>query len=166
MDSTPVGVKEQLGDVDALMAASRVFTAVVARSMTGSDRAITTAQLRFLVVLDQSGPVNLSGLAEGLGVDTSTASRTCDQLVRAKLVLRSRDQMDRRHVTLRLSHRGTTKVERLMARRREVFAEITDMMRDEDRADLARALETFVAAAGRLGPGAYSPTASKVDGAR
>ncbi len=131
------------------MEASRILTAVVARSMVGPDAAITTPQLRLLVLLERSGPTNLSGLASATGVDTSTASRTCEQLVQAKLVSRTQDRNDRRNLTLRLSHRGANLVARLMTRRRQVFSDIADDMNEEERAGLVATLGAFIAAAER-----------------
>ncbi len=133
--------------VEALMAASKVLTAVVSRSLTEAGASVTTPQLRVLVMLSSRGPLNLTAVADGLGVSVSNASRTCDQLVAARLVTRREDTEDRRSVVLRLSRSGRALVERLMAHRRLVFTSITDGMSASDRDVLARGLDAFLRAA-------------------
>lgn len=136
------------------MTASKVFTAVVARSMSGADSTLTTPQLRLLVVLEARGPMNLSALSAELRIDPSTTSRTCERLVRSGLVSRVEDPDDRRRVTLRLSRRGDASVERLMKRRREVLAGIVEQMRTQDRQRLAGGLAAFV----RVAEGILDPS--------
>ncbi len=133
--------------VEALMAASKVLTAVVSRSLTEAGASVTTPQLRVLVMLSSRGPLNLTAVAEGLDVSVSNASRTCDQLVAGRLVTRREDAEDRRSVVLRLSRSGTALVQRLMAHRRSVFTSITEGMSASDRAVLARGLHAFLRAA-------------------
>jgi hypothetical protein len=43
----------------------------------------TLPQLRVLVVIASRGPQNLAGVAQGLGVHSSNATRACDKLVEA-----------------------------------------------------------------------------------
>ncbi len=138
--------------VDLLMDASRTFNTVVTASVFEINESITAPQLRALVVLQGLGSTNLSGLATGLGVDPSTASRACEQLVRARLVTRTRDEADRRQVTLRLSASGNSMVERLLARRRELFTELATRLDADGRAQLARGLQALEEAA-RLASG-------------
>lgn len=130
------------------MAASKVFTAVLAESLSPAERSITAAQLRLLVVLDGQGTTNLSGLADRLGVDPSTASRTCDQLVKSGLVARHPDPLDRRQVNLQLSRRGAGLLTRIMTRRRAVLGRVTAEMSDADTQRLVQSLTEFVRAAG------------------
>ena len=130
------------------MTASKVFTAAVARSLSPTDGKITTTQLRLLVVIEELGSTNLSGLAAQLGVDSSTASRTCDQLVKAGLVARRQDSDDRRQVGLSLTRRGTDFLGRIMKRRRDVLARVVEEMSDADRQRLKACLSGFVRAAG------------------
>lgn len=124
-----------------------MFTAVVAESMAKTRLALSTPQLRLLVVLEAGGQMNLSRLAEQLGVDASTASRTCDQLVKAGLITRDRDSVDRRHITLSLSRRGASSVQRLLNRRREAFAQLLERMSQPDRRRLTSGLNALAQAA-------------------
>ncbi len=67
--------------VDAVLASSRALVAVSARSIAGVH-GVTLPQFRMLVVL-AAGPSNLRGLASGLDVADSTATRMVDRLVAA-----------------------------------------------------------------------------------
>ena len=53
------------------------------------DTTVSVPQMRVLVLLWTGEPLNLSAVAEGLGVNASNASRTCDRLVAAGLVERA-----------------------------------------------------------------------------
>jgi DNA-binding MarR family transcriptional regulator len=67
---------------------------------------VTLGQLRVLALLEDAGPMNLSAVAQGLAVDPSSASRTCDRLVRRGLVDRREDPGDRRNVVLTVTVAG------------------------------------------------------------
>jgi DNA-binding MarR family transcriptional regulator len=136
-----------------MMAASRVLTAVVSRSLTASGRSVTTPQLRVLVLLSSKGPLNLTAVAQALGVNLSNASRTCDQLVAGRLVVRREDPEDRRSIVLSLSRSGNAFVEKLMAYRRAVFTEIAEHMDAKALAALVRGLEAFLRTADNLSSG-------------
>ncbi len=130
------------------MTVSKIITAAVARSVAGLGTSVTTPQLRVLVMLASLGRLNLTRVADGLGVNPSSASRTCDQLVSQDLVSRTEDPQDRRHIVLQLTEDGTSLVDALMSHRRELFNQVTARMRPEDRRRLARGLEKFAEAAG------------------
>lgn len=131
------------------MTVSKIITAAVAHSLAGLGASVTTPQLRVLVMLSSLGPLNLTRVAEGLGVNPSNASRTCDQLVSQDLVSRTEDPHDRRNIVLQLTNDGTALVEALMSHRRELFSQITTRMRPEDRRHLTRGLGKFAEAAGK-----------------
>src|ERR687890_1656358 len=92
--------------LSALMRASTVITAIVVRSLTSVTPQVTVVQARVLVIIWGLGSANVNAVAEGLGVNASNASRTCDRLVRAGLLTREQADGDRRHVVLRLSTSG------------------------------------------------------------
>lgn len=133
--------------VESLVGASRLLTAVVARSLARVETTVTTPQLRVLVLLGSRGAVNLSAVAQGLGVNPSNASRTCEQLVMAGLVSRQEDPVDRRHVVLGLTDTGEALVQASMDHRRAVFERLVRAMPPEDRAQLERGLDSLLATA-------------------
>lgn len=136
--------------VEALMGASRFLTAVVARSLSEVHGSISTPQLRVLVMLSQRERLNLSAVADGLGVNVSNASRTCDRLVGAGLVSRRDDPADRRHLVLALTKDGIALVDSLMARRRAIFSQVTGQMSDDGRGRLAEGLGALLEAVAAL----------------
>ena len=135
------------GDISQLMFASRAVTAAVVRALESVDATVSVPQMRVLVLLWTGEPLNLSAVAEGLGVNASNASRACDRLVSAGLVDRGELTADRRHRVLTLTRKGRTFVEKLMARREQELAEIVDRMSDTDREALMLALTPFNEAA-------------------
>ena len=111
-------------DITPLMLASRAVAAAMVRSLESVDASVSVTQMRVLVLLWTGEPLNLSAVAEGLGVNASNASRTCDRLVSAGLVDRGELTADRRQRVLTLTRKGRTFVERLMDRREQELAEI------------------------------------------
>jgi DNA-binding MarR family transcriptional regulator len=147
--------------ITPLMLASRAVAAAMVRSLESVDASVSVTQMRALVLLWTGEPLNLSAVAEGLGVNASNASRTCDRLVSAGLVDRGELTADRRHRVLTLTRTGRTFVERLMARREQELAEIVARMSDTDREALMLALIPFnEAAAADLYP-ASRPSTSR-----
>lgn len=132
-----------------LMRTSKVMSAAVAHSLATTDGALTMPQLRALVMLDDRGPLNLSAVAAGLGVDASNASRTCDRLVTAGLLDRRADERDRRHVSLTLTDEGRKVVEALMAERRAILGRVLTRLTGTERAALSTGLTAFLDAAAR-----------------
>jgi DNA-binding MarR family transcriptional regulator len=146
---TPPGRREDgvRVDMEPLMAASRAINAVVVRSLAEVDTSITVPQLRVLVMLSAHDAVNLTAVAEGLGVNASNASRTCDQLVAKSLVDRREDPHDRRHKSLALSAPGRRLLSKVMRRRQKKLQEVVDALESRDQRDLMRTLDKFNAAA-------------------
>ncbi len=136
--------------VEALMVTSRILTAVVSRSLAEAGSSVTTPQLRVLVMLSTEGPLNLTAVAQSLGVNPSNASRTCDQLVEAGLVVRREDSEDRRSIALSLSPSGENLVERLMAHRRATFKRLVSKLGASERAALTAGLDALNRAASTL----------------
>ena len=130
--------------------ASKVISAAVAHSLARAGDSVSASGLRVLVMLDAAGSMNLSSVAERLGVNASTASRTCERLVIEGLIDRRDDATDRRHVALTLTTRGRRFVRNVMAERRAVLVRVLEAMPEDSRHDLIRGLEGFVAAAARL----------------
>ena len=133
---------------DAVLTASRVLVAVAARSLAEHESEVSLPQYRALVVLASRGPQRPIDLAQTLGVDPSTATRMCDRLATKKLIVRRRDQADRRIVVLSLSASGRRLVERVTERRRREIEQILGAVDPAERANLVRAFMIFGEAAG------------------
>ena len=130
------------------MAASRVIVGIVAGSVAEVDDQVTPAQMRILVLVARQPGLNLTALAELLGVHASNATRACDRLVRAGLLSRNDSEADRRQLELTLTGDGTALLRRLMDHRRRSFEQVLERMTREERASLSHALTAFASAAG------------------
>ena len=134
-------------DIAPLMAASRIINAVIVRSLAAVDASVSVPQLRVLVILSLHDHLNLSGVADRLGVNASNASRTCDQLVKRGLVDRQEDPHDRRNLSLALARAGHRLLDDVMERRAEILSGVVVAMAPEDQRALMAALERFNVAA-------------------
>ena len=67
---------------------------------------VTLPQCHAVVEIGRKGSLSLNSLAELLGLDKSTVSKTVDKLVTAGLLVRDADPQDRRYVVLKLTAQG------------------------------------------------------------
>jgi DNA-binding MarR family transcriptional regulator len=89
---------------------------------------LTLTQFRALAIVEKLQPARLTALATHLGVAPSSATQTCDRLVRAGWVFRTRDPADQRVVQLAPTEAGVELVAEVRAVRerqaREVLARL------------------------------------------
>lgn len=138
-------------DVETLLEATKVFAAAIAHSLAQLDEQVSVPGMRVLVMIHAYESLNMSAVAGGLGVNASTASRTCDRLVNIGLLDRRDDVSDRRQVSLTLTERGTSLVEAMLDVRRSVLGSVLDAMPPRARKSLLVGVEAFVDAAASLG---------------
>lgn len=74
-----------------------------------------------LSVVMQAGPIRVSGLADELGLDTSTVSRLVNQLVASRLLARTPDPADQRAWLLTVTPDGIEHVRQGMLKRSRVL---------------------------------------------
>jgi len=67
---------------------------------------VTVAQCHSLLAIGKAESINMIELANMLGLDTSTVSRTIDNMRRNQLVKRKANRKDRRYITLSLTDKG------------------------------------------------------------
>lgn len=139
--------------VQAVLAASKVMSAVVAESVTPIADHVTLAQYRALLIVAAQGPINLNAVAATLGVHPSNATRACDRLVEAGLLARMESSVDRRRVELSLTGAGRALINAVTARRKAAIERVLARMSPGAREDLASALAQFSAAAAGVLPG-------------
>lgn len=118
------------------------------RALRASDPAnwaegLTMPQLRVLFFLGRTGPAPVGEVAAGLGVAQPSATETLDRLVRAGYVERAADTCDRRVVRTALSPAGRELIDRAWETRRAVLASALRHASLQDRAAIARGLETL-----------------------
>lgn len=132
------------------MAAARVLVAVVARSVAEVEDQVSVPQLRTLVLIATRGPLNLSAVAEALGVHPSNATRAVDRLVALGFLDRRDAPDDRRNVRLSLTRKGQRLVDSVFAHRRRAIEQVIERMPESKRRALPAALESFAEAAGEV----------------
>jgi DNA-binding MarR family transcriptional regulator len=113
---TEAGVADELSE--ELMRFVRLLKSAT-QSELGADR----SQLLLLWPLMHDGPMRLRDLAEAKGSDASTVSRQAAQLVKAGLLRRDPDPLDRRACLLALTEGGRDVCRRLTDARRRAIAE-------------------------------------------
>ncbi|MFU8854211.1 MarR family winged helix-turn-helix transcriptional regulator [Micromonospora sp. SL1-18] len=136
--------------VEALMAASRAFVGLAARSLADLDAEVTLPQFRALVVLATRGPQRAVDISAELQVAPSTGTRMCDRLVRKGLVRRIRSTSDRRVVRLRLTPAGRALVQDVIGRRRAELSRIVAATSAYWQPAVTEALAAFATAAGEV----------------
>jgi DNA-binding MarR family transcriptional regulator len=98
------------------------------------------AQLRALLIVDQTGAVNLTTLARMLGASTSATSKLCDRLVAAGLLARRQAVASRREITLRSTESGQRVARWVRDQRRAALNGTLAALSPEGRRDLTRGL--------------------------
>lgn len=137
-------------DVESVIAATRVLVAVTAESVARVEDEVSLSQLRVLVMVASRPSMNLGGIAMGLGVHPSGATRAVDRLVGAGLLDRRDDPTDRRNLQLQLTAAGQELVERVMGDRRAAITKILERMPPSRRRALVPVLRSFAQAAGEM----------------
>jgi DNA-binding MarR family transcriptional regulator len=129
--------------MDAVLGGSRVLLAIAARSLAASGEDVTLPQYRALVILAYNGPQRTVDLAETLAVNSSTATRMIDRLVRRGVVRREAHPDDRRASWVAISEQGRAIVASVTERRRREFGRILRKMGPESRRYLVQGLEAL-----------------------
>ncbi|MBX7266830.1 MarR family transcriptional regulator [Micromonospora sp. Llam7] len=135
--------------VGALVSLSRVMVAVATRTLARIDADVTLQQFRTLVVL-VPGPQRVVDLANLLGVQSSTATRMCDRLVRKGLVARHERLADRRAAWVGLTVAGKELVGLGMRARQQELERMLADLRFGDAGQATAALGAVLRAAGEL----------------
>jgi DNA-binding MarR family transcriptional regulator len=135
--------------ISAVLRATQAFVGLALRSLSAAGCSITLPQYRMLVTLDGKGDQNVRDLAAGLGVDRSTATRMCNRLVNAGLIVRSTDPSDRRAVVISLTEPGRDVVKKVTQARREKVARLLRSVPPPRREQLVDLLGEFAELAER-----------------
>ncbi|WP_285753750.1 MarR family transcriptional regulator [Lentzea sp. NBRC 105346] len=141
---------------DAVLTASRLLMAISARSLASVEETITLPQFRLLVVLDSRGAMKLTGLADVLAVNPSTATRMVDRLIAADMVARQPNPTSRREVVIELTAAGQKVVRGVLRKRRTEISKIVARMPESKRRGLVNALVAFTEAGGEPPSDDYS----------
>ena len=111
-------------------------------------RALDRAAYVILRRLQQDGSQNVSVLAASLNLDGSTVTRQVTALQKDGLIERLPDPRDGRGTVIEATALGLRQVDAVRAARRELYGTVLRDYSDQDRRDLATALERLTAALG------------------
>lgn len=110
------------------------------------DLDLAPHQGRALRIIDTTGPLRLSALAERLRIAPRSATEVADALQDRGLIERRRDPADRRAVLLSVTSAGARAASRVAAARQAGADAYFGRLTDADRSDLARILQSLLAA--------------------
>lgn len=109
----------------------------------GTASRVSGAQLRAVMVVEQSDGINLRRLATQLDMLLSSASRLCDRLVAAGMLEREPGRFDRREIALHLTPEARRLLAELRADRQEQLGAVLAGMSPEGRDALLRGMREF-----------------------
>lgn len=107
---------------------------------TSSAHGLSPSQLSVLSTVVRAGPVGVSALAAGEGLNPTLLSRVVGRLEEQGLVARSAGAADRRCVVVGATAAGRRMQARIRAERRAMLRERLDRLSGEETADLFAAL--------------------------
>lgn len=107
---------------------------------------VTFTQCAALEKIGRAQSLSLNALAEALGLDKSTASRTVESLVQAGLASREPDPSDRRFVTLSLTESGLQAYRSIEGGKASYYGSLYQSIPTEKRAMVLESLEILLEA--------------------
>ena len=105
---------------------------------------LTLAQCHALVEIGRAGRLSLVDLAGTIGLDTSTLSRTVNNLVAKNMVSRDLDPDDRRYVTIQLTPEGERHFREIETSMDSYFHMIYENIAENDRALVLKGLTVLL----------------------
>lgn len=109
---------------------------------------ISLAQCHAIVEIGRKGTINLNELADLLGVDKSTMSRTINNLVESGLAARDLDNSDRRYVVIHLTESGQQFFENTETGMERYFEGVLEKIPESKRAQVLESLALLTDAVG------------------
>ena len=116
------------------------------QTQTDSCCGISITHCQALLEIEYLEQTSLKQLAENLGLDASTLSRTVDGLVNLGLVQRSPSQVDRRYLVLSLTEKGRQQCDDINARSDRYYQQIFQALPEASHHEVLGAFELFVEA--------------------
>lgn len=107
---------------------------------------VTLAQCHAIVEIGRAGGISLAELAGLLNLDSSTMSRTVNNLVNSGYVIRELDPKDRRYVTIELTENGRTVFKEIESGMERKFSDILNRIPEDKRVQVLDCLELLTEA--------------------
>jgi len=120
----------------------RIFHAHAQRY--SSRQGVSLSEYRVLFLLRSGMPVEMNKIKKDLSVTGAFATNIADQLVKHKLVIRLRNDKDRRKVTITLTDKGKHYLVKLEAYRRKFFKVLVEALKEEDKRIMERGISILV----------------------
>ena len=108
---------------------------------------MTPEQYWLLRLLNRSGPLNISELANELGIAISSATVSCKRLEKAGLLTRERQSDDERVVRVALTAKGLAQIDAWRQRKREVLTHWLSVLDAQEQKTLQSLIERVLEAA-------------------
>lgn len=116
----------------------------------GSAAGLTPTRVSILLTVVREGPVRISDLAEGEGINPTMLSRVISDLVDAGLLGRVNDERDRRAAWVQTTRSGQRLAERMRRERTDALMLALESLSDADRDHVEAALPGLEAIAEQL----------------
>lgn len=107
---------------------------------------VTLAQCHAIVEIGRAESLSLNDLANILGLDKSTVSRTVSGMILGKLITQEINPEDRRHVIIQLTERGSRIYRKIEESMDKYFKEVFNAIPKKKREQVLESLELFVKA--------------------
>mgnify|MGYP005863244637 CR=1 FL=1 len=107
---------------------------------------VTFAKCHAIVEIGRAGSISLNDLADILGLDKSTMSRTINNLVNNELVMREIDPEDRRYINIKLTEKGNQSFKEIEAGMKEYFIQIYNAIPEAKREQVIESLQILLQA--------------------
>ena len=105
---------------------------------------VSLSGCRLLFLLRSGEPVEMNKIRKNLSVTGAFTTSLADQLVKHKLVVRQRNDRDRRKVTVVLTDKGKLYLAKLEAHRKQFFRVLVDGLKEEDKRTMERGISILV----------------------
>jgi DNA-binding MarR family transcriptional regulator len=107
---------------------------------------VTLTQCHAIVEIGRKGQISLNELADMLGLDKSTMSRTVNNLVESGLVDREADTGNRRYVVIQLNEKGLEVFKSIEESNEGYYESVMGSIPEEKREQVAESLELLLKA--------------------
>lgn len=107
---------------------------------------VTLAQCHALVEIGRSEAISLKELANLLGLDVSTMSRTVESLVKKDFVFRSPSKVDRRSIDIQLTDKGLNIFNEIETKMDDEFKNIFEEISIDDQSTVLSGLNIIIEA--------------------
>ena len=104
---------------------------------------LTMPQIKIMFVLAHKGELNVSSIAQSLGVRVPNVTFIVDHLVEQKLVTRRRNRSDRRQVIIALTSKAQQLIDRFSRAKLESFQKALTRMSKQDKEALWQGIQAL-----------------------